>query len=115
MKKIINIGYLLFITFVACQKKVPDFNAENAFEHLKAQCDFGPRNPGSEGHRKVLDYYMKTLTPLADTVMTQSFVEKMPRTSAKGLIHAYCRLRQHFLVSLQLSPESDAGLYSRGS
>ncbi|SVC76122.1 uncharacterized protein METZ01_LOCUS328976, partial [marine metagenome] len=26
---------------------------------------------------------MKTLTPLADTVMTQSFVEKMPRTSAK--------------------------------
>ena len=49
MKKIINIGYLLFITFVACQKKVPDFNAENAFEHLKAQCDFGPRNPGILG------------------------------------------------------------------
>ena len=83
MKKIINIGYLLCFTFVGCQTKVPDFNAENAFEHLIAQCDFGPRNPGSEGHRMVLDYYIKTLTPLADTLFTQPFVEKMPRTGMK--------------------------------
>ena len=68
------------MTFVGCQTKVPDFSANNAFEYLKAQCEFGPRNPGSEGHRKVLDYYIKTFTPLADTVMTQSFLEKMPRT-----------------------------------
>ena len=71
------------MTFVGCQTKVPDFSANNAFEHLKAQCEFGPRNPGSEGHRNVLDYYMKTLSPLADTVMTQSFVEEMPRTGEK--------------------------------
>ena len=80
MRKSIHIGYLLLITFVGCQTKVPDFSANNAFEYLKAQCEFGPRNPGSEGHRKVLDYYIKILTPLADTVMTQSFLEKMPRT-----------------------------------
>ena len=71
------------MTFVGCQTKVPDFSANNAFEYLKAQCEFGPRNPGSEGHRNVLDYYMKTLSPLADTVMTQSFVEEMPRTGEK--------------------------------
>ena len=71
------------MTFVGCQTKVPDFSANNAFEYLKAQCEFGPRNPGSEGHRKVLNYYLKTLTPLADTVMTQSFIEKMPRTGEK--------------------------------
>ncbi|GIS57180.1 MAG: hypothetical protein CM1200mP1_11180 [Candidatus Neomarinimicrobiota bacterium] len=41
------------------KKKVPDFSGNNAFEYLKAQCEFGPRNPGSEGHRKVLDYYIK--------------------------------------------------------
>ena len=83
MRKSINIGYLLLMTFVGCQTKVPDFSANNAFEYLKAQCEFGPRNPGSEGHRKVLNYYLKTLTPLADTVMTQSFIEKMPRTGEK--------------------------------
>ena len=83
MRKSINIGYLLLMTFVGCQTKVPDFSANNAFEYLKAQCEFGPRNPGSEGHRNVLDYYMKTLSPLADTVMTQSFVEEMPRTGEK--------------------------------
>ena len=80
MTKSIHIGYLLLMTFVGCQTKVPDFSGNNAFEYLKAQCEFGPRNPGSEGHRKVLDYYIKTFTPLADTVMTQSFLEKMPRT-----------------------------------
>ena len=83
MRKSINIGYLLLMTFVGCQTRVPDFSANNAFEYLKAQCEFGPRNPGSEGHRKVLNYYLKTLTPLADTVMTQSFIEKMPRTGEK--------------------------------
>ena len=80
MTKLIHIVYLLLMTFVGCQTKVPDFSGNNAFEYLKAQCEFGPRNPGSEGHRKVLDYYIKTFTPLADTVMTQSFLEKMPRT-----------------------------------
>ena len=80
MRKSIHIGYLLLMTFVGCQTKVPDFSGNNAFEYLKAQCEFGPRNPGSEGHRKVLEYYIKTFTPLADTVMTQSFLEKMPRT-----------------------------------
>ena len=80
MTKSIHIVYLLLMTFVGCQTKVPDFSGNNAFEYLKAQCEFGPRNPGSEGHRKVLDYYIKTFTPLADTVMTQSFLEKMPRT-----------------------------------
>ena len=83
MRKSINIVYLLLMTFGGCQTKVPDFSANNAFEYLKAQCEFGPRNPGSEGHRKVLNYYLKTLTPLADTVMTQSFIEKMPRTGEK--------------------------------
>ena len=44
----IKIKYLLLITLVGCQNKVPIFSGENAFEHLKAQCAFGPRNPGSD-------------------------------------------------------------------
>ena len=47
---------------------------------MVAQCDFGPRNPGSAGHKKALKYFLDVLTPLADTVFTQSYTEKMPRT-----------------------------------
>ena len=87
MKKIMNIRYLLLITLVSCQTKVPLFSGENAFEHLKEQCAFGPRNPGSEGHRKALEYYISTFESLADTVIVQSFTETMPRTGAKVLMN----------------------------
>ena len=70
-------------TIVGCQTKVPIFNKEKAFSHLVAQCDFGPRNPGSDGHIKALGYFLETLTPLADTVFTQSYIEIMPRTQEK--------------------------------
>ena len=83
----IKIQYLLLITLVGCQSKVPIFSGENAFEHLKAQCAFGPRNPGSDGHRKTLEYYINTFEGLADTVITQSFTETMPRTGAKVLMN----------------------------
>ena len=76
----IKIKYLLLITLVGCQTKVPIFSGENAFDHLKAQCAFGPRNPGSDGHKKTLEYYINTFGELADTVITQSFTETMPRT-----------------------------------
>ena len=71
------------VTIVGCQTKVPIFNKEKAFSHLVAQCDFGPRNPGSEGHIKTLGYLLETLTPLADTVFTQSYIEIMPKTRKK--------------------------------
>ena len=87
MKKIMNIRYLLLITLVSCQTKVPLFSGENAFEHLKEQCAFGPRNPGSEGHRKALEYYISTFESQADTVIVQSFTETMPRTGAKVLMN----------------------------
>ena len=87
MKKIMNIRYLLLITLVSCQTKVPLFSGENAFGHLKDQCAFGPRNPGSEGHRKALEYYISTFESLADTVIVQSFTETMPRTGAKVLMN----------------------------
>ena len=80
------------VTIVGCQTKVPIFNKEKAFNHLVAQCDFGPRNPGSEGHIKTLGYLLETLTPLADTVFTQSYIEIMPRTRKKVNMNNICLL-----------------------
>jgi Zn-dependent M28 family amino/carboxypeptidase len=53
---------------------VPEFNGAKALAQLKAQTDFGPRNPNSNGHRKCLDYLMAELGKYADNVTRQSFV-----------------------------------------
>ena len=78
MKKIIII--IAIFLLIGCQAQIPNFYGDKAFSHLVSQCNFGPRNPGSEGHQKALKYFIEFLTPLADTVITQSFEDKMPRT-----------------------------------
>jgi len=83
MKKYNFTALLLIFTCVSCQPKSPLFSGENAFQHLIKQCSFGPRNPGSVGHKNTLNYYLNTFKGLADTVFTQSFEDEMPRTRAK--------------------------------
>ena len=70
----------LLITQAGCQTKTPIFSGDNAFKHLVKQCSFGPRDPGSAGHKNTLHYYLETFKGLADTVFTQSFEDVMPRT-----------------------------------
>lgn len=87
MKRHIHLIIFLFASAGGCQTKIPNFNGDAAFAHLVAQCDFGPRNPGSVGHQKALEYYLNILSPLADSVMTQPFIETMPRTKEKVEMH----------------------------
>jgi len=54
------------------------FPAERAFEHLRAQCDLGPRNPGSEGHRRCADYIRSTLEAAGGRVTLQTFSHVLP-------------------------------------
>ena len=83
MRKFTNLFIVLYVAIAGCQTKIPSFSGEAAFTHLVNQCDFGPRNPGSDGHKNALKYFMEVMTPLADTVYTQSFTETMPRTNQK--------------------------------
>ncbi len=53
--------------------KVPEFNADSAYLQIKAQVDFGPRNPNSKGHNEELFYLRNELAKYADTVETQPF------------------------------------------
>ncbi len=80
MKNFNFILTLFLISLAGCQSKVPIFDGEKAFNHLIKQCDFGPRDPGSVGHSKALEYYLATFSLLADTVFAQNFKDKMPRT-----------------------------------
>ncbi len=50
------------------------FNADSAYSYVKAQVDFGPRIPGSDGHKACKDYIIGQLTRFgADTVVVQNF------------------------------------------
>ena len=87
MKHHIHLMIFLLASSIGCQTRIPVFNGNAAFTHLVAQCDFGPRNPGSVGHQKALDYFLNVLVTLADTVSTQSFTEVMPRSKQKVEMH----------------------------
>jgi len=69
---------LMFVAGLSCASaragaEVPEFDSQKAFAFLVRQCEIGPRNPGSEGHRKGRDYLQATLAQYADSVRTQPF------------------------------------------
>jgi glutaminyl-peptide cyclotransferase len=53
---------------------IPAFDQENAYRFLEKQCDFGPRVPGSDGHKQCKEYLLQTLRLYADQVTTQDFM-----------------------------------------
>jgi hypothetical protein len=69
MNKIFLLAFLL----IACSSNTVEFDGNSAFNWLEQQCDFGARNPGSEGYNNCKDFYLKNLKEFADTVFTQDF------------------------------------------
>jgi glutaminyl-peptide cyclotransferase len=53
---------------------IPNFQSARAFDLLRKQTSFGPRNPGSSGHRDCLQFLVASLKSSADNVRTQEFV-----------------------------------------
>lgn len=54
---------------------IGEFNADSAYEHIRRQVSFGPRVPGTDGHRACRDYIIRTLKDYAaDTVIVQDAV-----------------------------------------
>ena len=47
------------------------FNADSAFSHVEAQCNFGPRVPGTEAHKSCARYLENYLRAHCDEVMVQ--------------------------------------------
>jgi hypothetical protein len=51
----------------------PVFSGDSAWNYLLAQCQIGPRNPGSTGHRQCRDFLQRELTKYTKKVSLQSF------------------------------------------
>ena len=57
------------------------FDSNRAFDILKKQCEFGPRPPDSEAHRKTRDYLFTELKKYADTVAFQPYTYEVDTIS----------------------------------
>ncbi len=85
-----HIWYLLFliILIVGCKDpessstvitptgppaKIPAFSADSAYVYLEKQLDFGPRNPGSEGHVNCKDWMVSKFKSFGADVIAQDF------------------------------------------
>lgn len=52
----------------------PSFDSTRAFRYLKEQCALGPRNTGSEGHLRAIEYFTAHFKNLAIPLSLQKFV-----------------------------------------
>ncbi|HEY6906580.1 MAG TPA: hypothetical protein VI230_03890, partial [Ignavibacteriaceae bacterium] len=66
-----NISKPLFV--IQKNDSIPPFDGANAYAQVKAQVEFGPRNPGSAGHSLALTYLQNELNKYADEVKLQQF------------------------------------------
>lgn len=57
----------------ATMKPVPDFNADSAFNYIKAQTDFGPRVPNTEAQLKCAAWLMTKLKDFGAETFLQGF------------------------------------------
>jgi len=64
---------LLLVFLFSCGTGSPKFDEDNAFKHLLTQCEFGPRNPGSEGYYACLNFMVEELNNFADEIILQDF------------------------------------------
>src|SRR5690606_155864 len=70
----------LFITIAGCAaltnasgNQAPEFNADSAFLFIEKQLSFGPRVPGSEGHRRCAAFIEQSLKHYGASTVVQNF------------------------------------------
>lgn len=58
------------------QVKVPKFDVENAYQMIQKQVDFGPRMPGTPGHKQCRDWLIEEFKKYKAEVIAQDFTAK---------------------------------------
>ena len=64
------------VIFLVCTNanSQDQFNKSSAFAYLEKQCSFGPRNPGSPGHKSCRDFLRNELKGFSSSVESQQFL-----------------------------------------
>ena len=101
MKKKVTYLFILLSTalLISCGEKTVDFDGHSAYSYLVKQCEFGPRNPGSEGHKKCLEFLKSELNRYAEAVTVHPFKHFDQKLNKE--IEMY-----NIIASFNLEPES---------
>ena len=82
-------AFTVLILSVSAFGQLPAFDADRAYADLKSQCAFGPRNPGSEAHRKCLEWLTQQFRDLGLQPTLQTFSGADPEA---GVTHRLTNL-----------------------
>ncbi len=80
-----------------------NFSGQKAYDHLARIVEFGPRPPGSEGHKKAREYIVAQLEALGWGVKTEKFESRTPL----GTI-------EFFNIRARFSPEKKPAAWDKG-
>jgi len=103
---------ILVITAAAghsCGSPELEFDGQRAFGYLTDQVDLGPRNPGSPGAAKAIEYFRNFFDQLADTVVLQrfSFTDTLKDTMFNNLTNIVAKFHPEQLPRIMLCAHWD--------
>lgn len=95
----------------------PAFDGARSFGMLRAQCDLGPRKPGTLPHEQCKSYILAQLTPFVDKVVTQRWTYHddarhvtLPLTNILGIINPDAKKKVMLLTHWDTRPTADQEL-----
>jgi len=74
IRNILSVLILIFLFQIGQATEPPEFSGKKAFDYLRKQVEFGPRNPGSEGHQQTKYFLLNEMRKFTPTVIDQSFI-----------------------------------------
>lgn len=92
----------------------PSFDGEAALGYVRTQLDFGPRIPGTEGHRKAGDWIVAMMRERADTVTEQRWThvtaqgDSLPMRNVLARFRPDAEARVLYVTHWDTRPRSDA-------
>lgn len=107
---------LTLVLLAGCDNGPPpprEFDGAAAFRYLEAQLEFGPRIPGSPGHRRMAVWLDSLLRLRADTVVDQRWIHVTRQGDSLPLVNFLARfkpaaeIRLLFLAHWDTRPKAD--------
>jgi hypothetical protein len=94
MSRRVLVGLALFAA--ACRETAADvrpFDGDKALDYVGQQLAFGPRIPGTEGHRRTGDWIVSLMRERADTVIEQRWTHTTANGDSLPLRNVFARFR----------------------
>ncbi len=106
----------LLLSFAACNDDpppLPEFNGEGALRYIQQQLAFGPRIPGTEGHRRMAAWLDSLLRTRTDSVVAQRWThvtrqgDSLPMVNLIARFNPAAEVRILFLAHWDTRPRAD--------